>query len=145
MCDSQYMLNCKIKIKLLVQSIWHHVTLTYTKEYSVPYAKRVSFNVNSFYEYVTPYIWSDMPQVLTDMFMTEAACQIYASLSLAFLLLRFFTIRCSSDRTAFRNVLWGRSFGSWAPCYYVEPHLKSRSYQHMALAKLARSRNPQMN
>jgi hypothetical protein len=93
MCDSQYTLKYKIKINLLVQNIWHHVTLTCTKQYSVPYAKRASFSVNSFYEYVTRCSWSDMSEVLTDVFMTETACQIYASLSLKFLLLRCFTIR----------------------------------------------------
>jgi hypothetical protein len=59
-----------------------------------------------------------------------------------FLLLRCFTVRWSSDRTAFWHVLWGGSFG---PCYCVGPHLESRSLQQMALAKLAHSRNPQMN
>jgi hypothetical protein len=144
-CDSQYMLMHKIKIKLLVQNIWHHVTLTHTKQYSVPYPKRASFSVKSFYEYVTRYFWSDMPEVLTDVFMTETACSMYASLSLAILLLRLFTIRWTSDRTAFCNALWWGSFGSWVPCYYVGPQLKSRSLQQMALAILARSRNPQMN
>ena len=144
------MLKYKIKIKLLVQNIWHHVTLTYTKQCSVPYAKKGKFSVNSLFEYVTRYIWSDMPEVLTDVFMhsvydRKSLCPIYASLSLAFLLLRCFTIRWSSDRTAYWNVLWGGSFGAWVPCYYVGPPLKSRSLQEMAHAKLARSLNSQMN